>query len=178
MLKTGIDTWTPDINSNRAHAKLALSSICQVPQATVAGIVVHIALMGNAHIETHMHPNDEDGVAWAPSWQGTLHLPGTNPAEKFDVDIRSDMSSYLQKRACQITVGASQPINVNILPAPQSQPEGLTQLPPLVPGDYVVKLQCNPPANSNSYFLQGMGGNLNMDREELVDLDIVATIHP
>jgi hypothetical protein len=180
VLRTGIDPpWTLDINSNTAHAKLVQFSTCQIPQATVAGIVVHITLTGKAHIETHMHANDEDGVAWAPSWQGILHLPGKDPAERFDVDIGSDMSSYTLHRLCQITVGAQAPIVVNIFSPPQPQNEGHSQLmPPLAPGDYVVKLQCSPyPSSPDSYFLHGIGNHLNADRDERVDLDIVATFH-
>ncbi len=178
VLRTGIDPpWPLDINSNTAHAKLVQSSTCQVPEATVAGIVVHITLTGNAHIETHMHPNDEDGVAWAPSWQGILHLPGKDPAEHFDVDIGSDMSSYTPTRLCQIAVGAQGPIVVNIFSPPQPQNEGHHQLS-LVPGDYVVKLQCSPyPSSPNSYFLHGIGNHVHTDRDERVDLDIVATFH-
>jgi hypothetical protein len=175
-LKTGIDTWGPTVNSDQARASLVLTSVCQVPQATVIGLTAHLQWTGQGVILTYTHINDEDGVSWAPAWQGALHIPGDSPTERFDVDFGADMASSTQNRACQLIVGASNPISINIIPASQGPNEGHTPMS-LAPGDYKLQIVCSPPAGDGRYFLWAMGGNVNMTAAERIDLDIVATYH-
>lgn len=160
----------PSKNSDQAVASLTLTSSCNMSPPSVTP-QLHLQLGGKGQIETHIHINDEAGVAWRPQWISSVSLPALGAHKRYLIDVAVDYTSYLRGRTCAIQVGSSPWVPVKVFYPPEASYDVHARFV-ASPGVYPIQYLCGPAENAKAYFIWEMGHHVNDARQETVQLAV------